>query len=143
MTYQNILIMKRAPLVIGCLLGIVLTATILFSFKSRQSNYEFQQVTTIESVIPGGLGRSRMISSNPDGKLEEKKMKNFFSLTGINFKNVKENDRKISKKIAQMHEDGWEMINVTSGVYSSGITDDLGTGGTGIFITRYLFRKPA
>ncbi len=68
-------------------------------------------------------------------------MKNFFSLTGINFKNIKENDRDISQKISQMHEEDWEMVNVTSGVYSSGVTDGPGAGGTGIFIIGYLFRR--
>ena len=133
--------MKIKHFIILTGLLVIGTAT-FFSFKPRAKVFEFQQVTTVESVIPGGLGRSRMISSNPEGKLEEKKMKNFFSITGINFKSIKENDRKISKKISQMYDDGWEMINVASGVYSSGLTDDLGTGGTGIFITRYLFKKP-
>ena len=122
------------------LLAVVLVASV--AYKPSAKVYEFQQVTTVESVIPGGLGRSRMISSTPDGQMNEQKMKNFFSLTGINFKNIKKNDQDIAIKIAQMQNDGWEMINVTSGVYSSGLTDDLGAGGTGIFITRYLFRKP-
>ena len=129
---------KTLTLVVGVL---AISTTAFFSFKPKAEAYEFQQVTTVESVIPGGLGRSRMISSNVDGKMEEKKMKNFFSLTGINFKNIKENDQKIAKKITQLYDEGWELYNVTSGVYSSGLTDDLGTGGTGIFITRYLFRK--
>lgn len=113
----------------------------VYAFKTADRAYEFQNVTTVESVIPGGLGRSRMISSNPEGKLEEKKLENFFSLVGINFKNIKKNDKNISKKIATLHGEGWELANVTSGVYSSGLTDDLGAGGTGIFITRYLFRR--
>ena len=132
--------MKTRNYVLAAMALVVITLS-FYSFKPKAEVYEFEQVTTIESVIPGGLGRSRMISSNPEGKLEEKKMKNFFSLTGINFKNIKENDKDISQKIASMYEEGWEMINVTSGVYSSGVTDDLGAGGTGIFITRYLFRR--
>ena len=120
---------------------IALIIVSLTAFKNGQASYEYQQVTTIESVIPGGLGRSRMISSSVDGAIEEVKMKNFFSLTGINFKNVKQNDQDIAQKITDMTNGGWELVDINSGVYSSGVTDDLGTGGTGIFITRYLFRK--
>ena len=36
---------------------------------------------------------------------------------------------------------GWELDVVSTGVNSSG-TAQGGGGGTGIFITRYLFRKP-
>ena len=51
--------------------------------------YEYTQMTTIESVIPGGIGRSRMITTKPNGELDEVKMENFFSIVGINFGNVR------------------------------------------------------
>ncbi len=123
------------------LIAVICVLTSIYAFKPAKTVYEFQNITTVESVIPGGLGRSRMISSDTNGQLEEKKLKNFFSLTGINFNNIKKNDRDISEKLAALQNEGWELTNVTSGVYSSGVTDDLGTGGTGIFITRYLFRR--
>jgi hypothetical protein len=96
--------------------------------------YEFSQVTTIESVVPGGLGRSRMITSGKDGAMEEVKLENFFSFVGINFENVRNNDKTITDKITRMYEEGWELINTASGVYSADKS-------TGIFITRYLFRR--
>lgn len=110
-----------------------------FSFKSETSapSYEYEVFTTIESVVPMGIGRSRMISTNEKGVMEEAKMKNFFSATGINFSNVRENDSNITNKISAMTAKGWQLQDVTSGVYSN---DGKG-GGTGIFITRYLFRK--
>lgn len=95
---------------------------------------EFQLVTTIESVVPGGLGRSRMISTTSDGTMKETPMENFFSLVGINFGNVRQNDQAITDKITQMTKDGWELVNTTSGVYSADKS-------TGIFITRYLFKR--
>lgn len=113
-----------------------------YAFRSAQTTYEYQLVTTIESVVPGGLGRSRMITSTPGGAMEEKEMKNFFSLTGINFKNVKENDKMITDKVTEMTMNGWELVNVTSGVYSPGVGSDAASAGAGIFITRYLFKKP-
>ncbi len=120
---------------------VVLGAIGLLAFRETPQTYEFKLVTTIESVVPGGLGRSRMITSDVNGAIEEKEMKNFFSLVGINFKNVKENDEMIADKITQMTMDGWELYNVTSGVYSPGVGSDAASTGAGIFITRYLFRK--
>lgn len=96
----------------------------------------FMQMTAIESVVPGGLGRSRLITQSSDGKYEEIKMENFFSLVGINFENIRFNDKVIADKIASYSKEGWKLIQVTPGVYSSS-----NEGGVGIFITRYLFQK--
>jgi len=104
-------------------------ATTLGSFAQ-----EFTLVTTIESVVPGGLGRSRMITTTSDGKLQETPMENFFSLVGINFQNIRQNDQAITDKITAMTKDGWELVNTISGVYGADKS-------TGIFITRYLFRR--
>ena len=41
----------------------------------------------------------------------------------------------ITDKIADFAKQGWNLEHVTPGVYSSN------EGGTGIFITRYLFKK--
>ncbi len=59
-------------------------------------------------------------------------------MVGINFQNIASNDALISSKLTEMSKNGWELFTVTSGVES-----DAGKGdGKGIFITRYLFRKP-
>jgi hypothetical protein len=97
---------------------------------------EFLQITTIESVVPAGLGRSRMITKKPDGSIDEIKMENFFSLTGINFNNVRLNDKLITDQISQLTREGWQLLFVTPGVYAADRS-------TGIFITRYLFRRDA
>lgn len=126
--------------------------------------HEFKIVTTIESIVPNGLGSSRMISSNetldykeftstrlgndksrnnndrPDitGKsFEETKLLNFFNLTGIRFENIACNDAVITSKLNKMTEEGWELAFVNSAVESSGSKDD----NVGIFITRYLFKR--
>lgn len=126
---------------------------------------EYSVITTIESVVPMGIGRSRMISNKQDVNLEEftterkagtdteqgrvkrrdlkidnieeTKMLNFFSATGINFQNVTSNDAIISSKLSQMAANGWELVFVVSGVESDGGETDL----QGIFITRYIFRR--
>jgi hypothetical protein len=108
------------------------------SFGAAQAQsvvYEYHLVTTIESVVPGGLGRSRMISTDAKGQIEEVNMVNFFSLVGINFGNVRENDVSITNKINDMSAKGYELYDITSGVYSK-------ESGVGIFITRFFFRKP-
>lgn len=98
--------------------------------------YTYKQFSTIESVVPGGLGRSRVITSDAQGQMLEKDLQNFYSMTGINFKNILNNDRVIVDNINAITADGWELYQVSTGVNGGGEG-----GGTGIFITRYLFRK--
>ncbi len=112
---------------------LILLALVLFSFANSYSQ-EFLQITTIESVVPGGLGRSRLIMTDEKGNLSEQGMENFFSMVGINFGNIRKNDQTITDKITQLYKEGWEIVAVTPGVYSADKS-------TGIFITRYLFKK--
>jgi len=113
----------------------------LFAFtnpaEAPEENVKWYQVTVIESVVPGGVGRSRMICQDENGKMEETKLKNFFSLAGINFGNVRENDQQITNKITELSNSGWDLYDVTSGVFSGSGNG----GGNGIFITRYLYKK--
>ena len=130
----------------------------------KAQTFEYRIVTSIESVVPMGLGRSRIISAQEDkdykeytssrteednkqnkskrgdAKVEsfdETKILNFYSATGINFQNVASNDALLSSKVNTMITEGWELTFVTSGVES-----DSGKGdGTGIFITRFIFKR--
>lgn len=126
---------------------------------------EFKVITVVESIVPGGAGRSRIIETQSeldvddfttertDGKksgqkdikrsdakvqkFEESKLLNFYSLAGINFQNIASNDALISSKLNQMSQEGWELAFVIGGVESdAGKTDD-----NGIFITRFVFKK--
>lgn len=127
-------------------------------------SYEYRIVTSIESVVPMGLGRSRIISAQEeknykdytssrteennkqnkskrgDAKVDnfdETKILNFFSAAGINFQNIASNDALLSSKVNTMIDEGWDLAFVTSGVES-----DAGKGdGQGIFITRFIFKK--
>jgi len=126
---------------------------------------EFKVVTIVESIVPGGAGRSRIIENQTDinaadftterteGKdskqkdverseakvdaFAETKLLNFYSLAGINFQNIASNDALISSKINTLLKDGWKLTFVTSGVESDAGRDD----GQGIFITRLFFLK--
>ncbi|MBS1938287.1 MAG: hypothetical protein JST98_03320 [Bacteroidetes bacterium] len=100
----------------------------------QPAQFTYRQFSTIESVVPGGLGRSRIIVSDDESQEVGKDLLNFYSLTGINFKNVASNDRLIVDNINKYTADGWELYQVTTGVQSN--------DKAGIFLTRYLFRKP-
>ena len=126
---------------------------------------EYQTVTVIESIIPNGIGRSRMISTEAERdykeftserseednsrnkadrgnirvkNFEETKLLNFFNLGGIRFQNIAANDAVVTSKINAMAEEGWELAFVNSGVESYGGKDDE----NGIYVTRYIFKRP-
>ncbi len=100
--------------------------------------WEYKQISTIESVIPGGLGRSRLLTTDDNGQNLEKELKNFYSMVGINFENVSNNDRVIVTRLNELAQDGWDLFQVTSG---SNMQMSQGTSSGGIFITRYIFRR--
>jgi hypothetical protein len=137
----------------------------LFIFQSTNAQvYEFQIVTVVESIVPNGIGRSRMItsdeardfneysssrseeddkrnkSSREDIRLknfEETKLLNFFNIAGIRFQNIAANDAVVTSKINEMSKKGWELTFVNSGVESFAGKGD----GNGIYVTRYLFKR--
>lgn len=123
------------------MLGIALIAisSILFSFRSpspQPGEVKWLQITVVESVIPGGAGRSRMITIDENGKTDEVKINNFFSLTGINFNNIRENDQTVTNEIQELTNQGWVLEHISSGVFSGNQNNT-----NGIFLTRYLFKK--
>lgn len=115
----------------------------IFSFKPAGSDatpvsYIYKQVTAIESVVPGGLGRSRLLTTDDGGQMLEKELRNFYSMVGINFENIANNDRVIVDRLNEYSAQGWELVQVTTATNQqmSG-----GSSGSGICITRYLLRK--
>jgi hypothetical protein len=122
---------------------IIVLALLMLSLSSLKAQdikadpgKQFMQITTVESVRGGGLGRSKMIITNPDGSQKESDLENLFSLAGINFKNIKENEDKLVKVLKAYTDEGWKMEHVTSFTLSPG------DNGQGIFMTRYLLSKP-
>lgn len=104
--------------------------------ETRSTVKQFMQINTVESVVAGGMGRSKMIITFPDGTQKEADLDNLFSMTGINFKNIKDNEEKILRTIRSYTDDGWKLDHVTSLTLSQ---NDSGAGG--IFMTRYLLSK--
>lgn len=143
---------------------LVVIAIALFTCIETNAQIEYKVVTSVESVVPNGFGRSRIISGNEDkdykdftstqteedntrnksdrGEIrvkdyDETKLLNFFNIGGIRFQNIAANDAVISSKINTMIADGWELAFITSAVESDAGKDD----GNGIFITRYIFKR--
>jgi hypothetical protein len=144
----------------------LITVFAVFTFiqVNNAQTYEYQIVTVVESIVPNGLGRSRMISANEvrdyteftstqtedDNSrnkskrgdirvkgFDETKLLNFYNLGGIRFQNIAANDAIVMSKLNTMAADGWELYWINSGVESEGGKGD----GNGIFITRYTFRR--
>lgn len=141
---------------------LLLPVLLLFVFTEVQAQ-QFKVVTSIESIVPNGLGRSRIINALEEkdykeytsvqseedktrnksdrGEIrvknfEETKLLNFFNVGGIRFQNIAANDALLSSMINTHIAEGWELAFVTSAVESAGKGD-----GNGIFITRYIFKK--
>ena len=136
----NTMKIELRSLLVGA--SVALTLFLGYSFRPTPDStvYEFRQFSTIESIVPGGLGRSRVIISDQGDQEVGKDLLNFYSMVGINFKNIANNDRIIVETINKYVSEGWELHTVTTGVQSPNNGDK--GGGNGIFITRYLFRKP-
>ena len=94
-------------------------------------------VTTIESVVGGGFGRSKMVITKEDGTQEEKDLENLFSMTGINFKNIKLNESAILQTLKSYTDTGWKLHATIP------MTLSPGQNGSGIFMTRYSLSKEA
>ena len=109
--------------------------SLLFTFifcaiSAFAQTVEYKVITTVESIVPGGMGRSRIVENNQemdykqftttrvDGKdrnsndvkrkglkidnLNETKLLNFYSLGGINFQNIASNDAITTSKLNEL-----------------------------------------
>lgn len=146
--------------------AIVALATAIVGWNANvQAQTSFKVVTIVESIVPAGIGRSRIIETQEEKDLEplttersegtdskqgkvkrkdakvdnftETKLLNYYSMTGINFQNIASNDAAIGAKINEMIDKGWILTFVTSGVESDSGKED----GNGIFITRLYFSR--
>jgi hypothetical protein len=120
--------------------SILMTAGVILFLAFRPApapvEYEYRQFSTVESIVPGGLGRSRIVSTSADGSAIEKELMNLYSMVGINFGNIANNDKLIVDKVNEYTKEGWELFAVTTGVQSPSEGK-----GQGIYMTRFLFRK--
>ena len=143
---------------------LTLSVVHMYGQETSKQAFEIKVITSVESIIPSGLGRSRLISSNDERdykqftssrteenntrnkskrkdirlkNFEETKLLNFYNLGGIRFQNIAANDALISSKLTEMLSKGWDLMFITSAVESdAGKNDD-----NGIFITRYILKR--
>jgi hypothetical protein len=119
--------MKNAILLIsGVAIGVVLMVIVSFKGKSeyQDSTPKYLHVNILESVVQGGAGRSRCIITFPDGKSEEFELDNYYSMVGVNFGNIKENDKKMTLRMNLLAKEGYQIISQSSGgggIYSTKI----------------------
>ena len=118
------------------LLVTIIGSSSIFAQDKTTTKKQFMQITTVESVVSGGLGRSKMLVTGPDGTQKEIDMENLFSLVGINFKNIRENENLVVKTLKSYTDEGWKIDQVTPFTLSPG-----SNGGVGIFMTRYFLSK--
>jgi len=145
---------------------LIIASALSLSFFISNAQSEFKIVTIIESIVPGGIGRSRIVeaktplnvadftTSRTGGKgggqqgkvkrtdakidaFDESKILNFYSMSGINFQNIASNDALIASKINDMIKAGWKLTFITSGVEADAGKSD----SKGLFITRLYFSK--
>ena len=143
---------------------LALSVAQMYGQETSKQAFEIKVITSVESIIPSGLGRSRLISSNDERdykqftssrteenntrnkskrkdirlkNFEETKLLNFYNLGGIRFQNIAANDALIASKLTEMLSEGWDLMFITSAVESdAGKNDD-----NGIFITRYILKR--
>lgn len=153
--------MKKGILLVAGITAIGLMA----ATQMEPEEPTYKVITVVESIVPAGIGRSRIIENGTDldvtqfttertnGKksdmgdvkrkdakvdmFSETKLLNFYSAVGINFQNIASNDALIASKLNKMTSEGWELEYAFSGVESEGGKGD----GTGIYITRFIFKK--
>jgi hypothetical protein len=148
-------------------ISVVAISVVLFAFTNKPTPpaaVEFTSFTVVESIVPNGLGRSRIInaleqrdykefttvrSEEENGRnksdrdeirvknFEETKILNFFNIGGIRFQNIAANDAVINSKVNTMLAEGWEIVSIVAGVESVGSKDD----SDGIYITRFYFQR--
>ena len=110
-----------------------LLATTPAQSQNPAGSFTYQHVTTLESVVAGGFGRSKVIFTPAFKGLAEAPLENLFSLGGINFGNVAKNEESIGRLMQTMNDEGFALVQAVP------LTSSIQGGG--IFMTRYLFRK--
>ncbi len=129
--------MKKNHILSICL--VLSLAVIFFAFTTTNNStknhvdevvqYEYMQINALESVVSGGLGRSRLIITRSNGKADKPiDLENYYSAIGINFGNIAENEEKIVVLLNLLGKEGWEVVSTAS-------------GGNQVYFTKYVLKR--
>ena len=123
--------MKNTILLLsGIVLGVVLMIVVSFKGKTeyQESTPKYVHINILESVVTGGVGRSKCIITFSDGNSEEFDLENYYSMVGVNFGNIKENDKKMTLRMNLLAKEGYQIVSQSS-------------GGGGIYSTKIIMMK--
>lgn len=127
--------MKKTSLILGFALIVAIPLFMALSPKAEKpAATEWRVVTVVESVVPGKLGRSKVLTMDSNGASSETEIQNIFSLTGINFANLQTNNRSVTDLLAKNSAEGYELVEVVPGNFGD-------NNSQGIFMTRFIFKK--
>ena len=127
--------MKKTSLILGFALIVAIPMFMALSPKAEKpAANEWRVVTVVESVVPGKLGRSKVLTMDSNGASSETEIQNIFSLTGINFTNLQTNNRSITDVLAKNSAEGYELVEIVPGNFGDNTSQ-------GIFMTRLVFKK--
>ena len=127
--------MKKTSLILGFALIVAIPMFMALSPKAEKpAATEWRVVTVVESVVPGKLGRSKVLTMDSNGASSEIEIQNIFSLTGINFTNLQTNNRSVTDLLAKNSAEGFELVEVVPGNFGD-------NNSQGIFMTRFIFKK--
>ena len=127
--------MKKTSLILGFALIVAIPMFMALSPKAEKpAATEWRVVTVVESVVPGKLGRSKVLTMDSNGASSETEIQNIFSMTGINFSNLQTNNRSVADLLAKNSAEGFELVEVVPGNFGD-------NNSQGIFMTRFIFKK--
>lgn len=108
--------MNRSKVLLAIALSVTaFTGIVAFKVPEKQASKEIMMINVLESVVQGGMGRSRMIITQPNGKQESINLENYYSMVGVNFGNIEGNDAKVIKVLNDLAKDGWKVVSASSG----------------------------
>lgn len=126
--------MKIKNLLLTVLICGVMGVLFMSFNNSKPFASQYIHVNILESTIPGGGGRSKIIVTDASGATKENiDIKNYYSLLGLNFKNIMKNDGNVAKILNKYAGEGYEVVSSSSST--------VGNEKLAVFVTKIIMKK--